>query len=109
MVSDFETSCAFYRDTLGLSERSRVDGWAEYSSPDGFVVGVHTARPDTPLPPEGGVSIGFGVEDIEAVKASLEASGIGFHGPIVDSPPIRLAFFVDPDGYPLYIAQHVGF
>lgn len=110
MVSDMDRSASFYGETLGLTERERVPGWAEYVTTNGqFVVALHTARPGTPLPPQGGITVGFGVADVNAERARLEAAGVPFHGPTVDNPPVRLAFFADPDGYPLYLVEHRGF
>lgn len=108
MVSDFEAAVRFYRDVLGLEEKVRHGNhWAEYATPDGFRVALHEAREGTPLPPSGGVSVGFDVADIDLARAELESRGVKFEGPTITSPPVRLAFFVDPDGYPLYLSQSV--
>jgi len=106
MVSDMDRAARFYREVLGLREKVRFGNeWAEYTTPDGFIIGLHPARPGTPLPPQGGISVGFGVDDIDAERARLEEQGVKFFGPTVDSPPVRLAFFADADGYPLYLSS----
>ena len=105
MVSDMERSIAFYGATLGLEKLVAHPGWAEFAAQDGFRVALHDARPGTELPPKGGISVGFGVDDIDATRAKLEGAGVAFFGPTIDSGPVRLAFFGDPDGYPLYLAQ----
>lgn len=108
MVSDFEASVRFYRDTLGLEQKVRHgDDWAEYQTPDGFVIALHGAREGAPPPPppRGGISVGFDVADIEAARATLEQRGVVFRGPTVDSPPVKLAFFADPDGHALYLSE----
>ena len=54
------------------------------------------------------MSIGFNVtEPLEKEIETLKERGATFHGPIVDNPdePIRLAFFTDPDGNPLYLCE----
>ena len=49
-------------------------------------------------------------DDLESVMTTLKNAGIEFQGPIVEDENTRLAFFADPDGNPLYLAQvlHVG-
>lgn len=108
MVSDFEASVHFYRDTLGLTEKVRHgDDWAEYTTPDGFVIALHSRREDTPPAAGGGISIGFDVGEIRGARAALEQRGVEFRGPTIDNPRVRLAFFADPDGHPLYLSEHV--
>jgi catechol 2,3-dioxygenase-like lactoylglutathione lyase family enzyme len=97
MVSDIDRSKVFYRDVLGLRDKANFSDWAEYGALDGFTVGLHPATPETPFPPSGGMSFGFSVKDIVAVRSELERRGLRFNGPIVQSPPVQLAFFTDPD------------
>lgn len=54
-----------------------------------------------PAPPQ--VSIGFEVEDIRKTAKELEAKGIRFH--FQENEVNILAFFMDPDGTPLYLTQ----
>ena len=54
-----------------------------------------------PAPPQ--LSIGFEVEDIRKTAKELEAKGIRFH--FQENDVNILAFFVDPDGTPLYLTQ----
>ncbi len=54
-----------------------------------------------PAPPQ--LSIGFEVEDICKTAKELEAKGIRFH--FQENDVNILAFFVDPDGTPLYLTQ----
>jgi catechol 2,3-dioxygenase-like lactoylglutathione lyase family enzyme len=105
MVSDMDRSKVFYRDVLGLREKANYSDWAEYAAPDGFTVGLHPATPETQFPPRGGMSFGFSVRDIVAARSEMEIWGVRFSGPIVQSPPVQLAFFADPDGYALYLTS----
>jgi catechol 2,3-dioxygenase-like lactoylglutathione lyase family enzyme len=105
MVSDMDRSKVFYRDVLRLREKANYSDWAEYAASDGFTVGLHPAKPDTPFPPRGGMSFGFSVKDMVGARSELEMRGVRFNGPIVQSPPVQLAFFTDPDGYVLYLTS----
>lgn len=102
-VRDWPRACAFYGETLGLTERFRNDeiGWAEYDI-GGPCFGVERVRPGDQ---EGESLVGrflgvsLKVDDIEGVYESLKAKGVVF-----TSPPERqawggaLAHFQDPDG-----------
>jgi catechol 2,3-dioxygenase-like lactoylglutathione lyase family enzyme len=113
-VRDLEVSIRFYTKVLGLRLRMRAgDGWAEIDAGPGLVIGLHPPEPPhTPAPgTRGSIAIGLNViEDIEAVRTQLEKHGVIFHGPTVEDEHVRLAFFADPDGNALYLAQvlHVG-
>ena len=113
-VSDINLSIQFYTDVMGLKLRMRVgDEWAEIDAGPGLVIGLHPATPPhTPAPgTRGSVAIGFNVtDDLETVMKKLTKLGVSFQGPIVEDQHVRLAFFGDPDGNPLYLAQvlHVG-
>jgi len=106
MVSDFDRAVRFYTGTLGFALAKRYgDEWAEVEA-HGFTIGLHPAGPHGPRPGEGGaLSIGLDVAAIESAKAELESRGVGFDGPIKDDGAVRLAFFADPDGNPLYLCE----
>ena len=53
----------------------------------------------------GSLSIGLGVDDVEASKKQLEDRGVAFTGGIAEDPPMRFAFLRDPDGVELYLAE----
>ena len=105
MVSDLERAVKFYVETLGLKLQYEAPGqWAQVEAP-GLTIGLHPAGEDTPQPGKSdSLSIGFEVEDIAAAAETLEARGIVF-APIVDEKATKLAFFNDPDGNPLYLAE----
>ncbi len=133
MVDDLEKSVEFYGKLLGLYEDLRFgDSWAEMTT-KGLVIGLHPKKigmqtnhngsaspgaatwgheglsnaPKTegpklhPVAPA--VSIGFEVEDIRKTAKELEAKGIRFH--FQENDINILAFFMDPDGTPLYLTQ----
>ena len=101
-VRQWPEACAFYGDTIGLTERFRNDeiGWAEYDL-GGPCFGVERVRPgDTEGEALVGrfVGVSLRVDDIDAVYKSLSDKGVLFLG-----PPEKqdwggsLAHFQDPD------------
>ena len=102
-VRDWPRACAFYSETLGLTERYRNDeiGWAEYDL-GGPCFGVERVQPgDT----EGDALVGrfvgvsLRVDDLDEIYDSLKKKGVQF-----TLPPEKqdwggsLAHFQDPDG-----------
>jgi hypothetical protein len=55
-------------------------------------------------PEEGSISIGFAVDDLERAMGELSKKGVKFSR-VSDDAQVKLAFFSDPDGYPLYLSQ----
>ncbi len=106
MVSDMDRAVDFYTRILGLKLAARVGSdWAEVETP-GLTLGLHPAgdgpKPGTP----GSISIGLVVEgSIETAMGTLEQRGVRFHGPVLDSDAVKLAFFGDPDGNALYLCE----
>ena len=102
-VRQWPEACAFYGETLGLTERFRSDefGWAEYDL-GGPCFGVERVQPGDS---EGEALVGrfvgvsLRVEDIDAVYQPLMAKGVRF-----TAPPEKqdwggtLVHFQDPDG-----------
>jgi catechol 2,3-dioxygenase-like lactoylglutathione lyase family enzyme len=107
-VADMDRSVAFYAGILGLQLTFRAgDHWASIDAGAGLTLGLHPAGDRTPSPGvNGGVTVGLQVdEEIERVVASLSARGVTFRGPVVDEGFLKLAFFSDPDGNELYLAE----
>ena len=107
-VSDMDRAVAFYAGTLGLRLAFRAGPhWATIDAGRGLMLGLHPAGSRTPTPgSKGGITVGFQVDDaIEQVVGSLSDRGVVFRGPVVDEGALRLAFFTDPDGNELYLAQ----
>jgi catechol 2,3-dioxygenase-like lactoylglutathione lyase family enzyme len=133
MVEDLDKSVEFYNGLLGLYEDLRFgDSWAELTT-KGLIIGLHPKKIGAPSgsvaaassststwqhpgmpgapktegkavhPPPPSVSIGFEVEDIRKTAKELEAKGIRFH--FQENEVNILAFFMDPDGTPLYLTQ----
>ena len=107
-VSGMDRAVAFYTDKLGLDLTLRVDDeWAEIDAGDGFVIGLRAAGPGSPGPVgPGGVSVCLNVaEGLERVVQQLVDQGVQLVGAIREEEHVRLAFFLDPDGNPFYLAQ----
>lgn len=108
-VSDMDRAVDFYTKTLGLPLTGR---WGnEYAAIDlgkGTAISLHPANsPHSPKPGSGGaIQVGFAVEKpLDDVVKDLQSRGVVFRGPIVDDVQVRLAFFGDPDGNDLYLAE----
>ena len=59
----------------------------------------------------GATHVAFGVDDIAAAKAELEAAGVAFYSDVnvVDEGVLagwRWVYFADPDGYPLELVEN---
>lgn len=99
-IQDFETSKAFYRDTLGLEEGKQ---WGSMPAQE-FETGNLTIAIMDPTAfgqefrPAGGSSVVLQVDDFDAAKADLESKGVEFVTDKIDSGMCNQAYFKDPDG-----------
>ena len=105
-VTSLDRSIEWYTAVLGFTLLYRRDdiAWCELSTGvDKVNVGlseVEQARG------KGGATLTFGVTDIEAAKAVLDAAGIRQDGDIRDIPGlVRLVTFYDPDDNALMLYQ----
>ena len=107
MVRDFDRALRFYTETLGLNLLYRAgDEWAELMAGKSLTIGLHRWSGHGPQPgAASGLSIGFIVEKIEPAIDSFRKIGVTFHGPVQDNENVKLAFFADPDGNPLYLCE----
>jgi catechol 2,3-dioxygenase-like lactoylglutathione lyase family enzyme len=104
-VSDLERSLAWYRDALGFPEVYRMAdyGWAEVAT---AIKGVSIGLGQTEEIKHGGTVPTFGVENIHAAKAHIEAKGGSFESEPYDiADQVTLVTFYDPDGNPFMLAQ----
>ena len=108
-VTNLDRSIAFYQDVLGFKLLYRRDdlAWCELST-GVDKVGVGLSENETAGGP-GGATLTFGVTDIDAAKAALDAAGVRQDGPIQDIPGmVRLLTFYDPDDNALMFYHVLG-
>lgn len=107
-VSEMDRSVSFYTETLGLRLGFRAgDDWATVDAGRGLHLGLHVAQAHGPKPGQpGGITVGLSVtQPIDDVVAALREKGVAFRGPVLDQGFVKLAFFADPDGNALYLAE----
>jgi catechol 2,3-dioxygenase-like lactoylglutathione lyase family enzyme len=104
-VTDIQQSIDWYQSVLGmeLMYHSKDIAWCELSS-GVSKVSVGLGQVETVKP--GGATLVWGVDDIDAAKAHLDALAIPQDGPIEHIPGlVKLLSFNDPDGNALKFSQ----
>ena len=106
-VSDMNRSVRFYTETLGMKLMQRHgDNWALIDGGPGLSIGLHPATPEVPAGRRGSIAIGLYLEKpIREAVEQLRQAGVSFDGPIKEDVALSLAFFSDPDGTALYLAE----
>lgn len=108
-VTSFDRSIDWYTRVLGMNLLYRMDeiAWCELETGVARVtVGLSQVES---VPAGGGATLTFGVHDIEAAKAALDAAGVRQDGPIADVPGmVRYLTFFDPDGNALMFYQDMS-
>ena len=107
-VYNIDRAVRFYTEALGLKLHLRGgDGWAEIDAGKGLILGLHATHEHSPQPGQrGSISVGLNVtEPLDQIVATLRERGVQFRGPIREDTAIRLAFFGDPDGNDLFLAE----
>ena len=105
-VTSLDRSIAWYQDVLGFTLLYRRDdiAWCELSTGvDKVSVGLSERRE---AGGGGGATLTFGVSDLEAAKAALDAHGVRQDGDIMEIDGlVRLLTFFDPDDNALMFYQ----
>lgn len=103
-VTHLEAAIAFYTQTLGLSLRARQgDRWAEVDA-GSISIGLHPVEPGDEVDSDGGATLSFAVEDLEATLNQLKARGASV-GQIRVAPRGKFAMLRDPDGNWLHFIE----
>jgi predicted enzyme related to lactoylglutathione lyase len=107
-VRDRHASATWYETMLGFELLYHLDeaGWSEMKTKtEGVTLGLGEQSEPTP----GNTVPVFGVADIEAARAALEAEGVRFDGETeVIEGMVSTATFYDPDGNALMLAQDLS-
>jgi catechol 2,3-dioxygenase-like lactoylglutathione lyase family enzyme len=105
-VRNLEATLAWFESVLGfqLIFHAKEHGWAEVGT---SVPGVSIGFSEVEKPEVvGGATLVFGVADIDAARAELEAASVRFDGPTIELPGmVKLATFFDPDGHKFMLSQ----
>ncbi len=104
-VSDLDRAIDWYQSVLGFELDYRMDdiGWCELKSP---VAGVNVGLSVVEKPNPGGATPTFGVKDIAAAKASLEAKDVRIDGDVMTiENMVSLLTFYDADDNALMFFQ----
>jgi catechol 2,3-dioxygenase-like lactoylglutathione lyase family enzyme len=105
-VRNLDSALEWYKKTLGFEVVYKLDdhGWAEInSSVAGVTLGLGESEK---VQQGGGVTVVFGVKDIDAARACLEKMDVRFDGPTRTSAGmVKLATFFDPDGNTFMFSQ----
>lgn len=104
-VADLQKAIDWYQNMLGFELAYRMDdiGWCEVVSP---VANVNMGLSVVEKPNPGGATPTFGVKDINAARASLEANGVRIDGDVVTiENMVSLLTFYDVDDNALMFFQ----
>jgi predicted enzyme related to lactoylglutathione lyase len=97
----------FYSEVLGLKLAYRFgDHWASVEVGKGLTIGLHPASEQSPAGRKGSMTIGLELSgSIQDAMKTLESRGVQFHGMANEGKAGVFAYFEDPDGNTLYLAQ----
>ena len=107
-VSDLDAAIDWYQKVLGFELQYRMDdlGWCELISP---VAKVNVGLSVVESPNPGGATPTFGVQDMNAAKASLQEHGVRIDGDIVTiEGMVSLLTFYDQDNNSLMLYQDLA-
>jgi catechol 2,3-dioxygenase-like lactoylglutathione lyase family enzyme len=107
-VTDLDRSIEWYQNILGFTLLYRVDeiAWCELST---GVPGVNVGLSQNQEVKQGGGATNvWGVADILAAKAHLDAHGVRQDGDIQHIPDmVKLLTFYDPDGNAMMLSENL--
>ena len=97
-VTDMERSKQFYGETLGLPQTGD-QGFPEFKLGDNgflYLLSLEAIGSAFRAPHDAGFALR--VPDVAQAREALEAKGVAFNGPTLDTGVCHMAFFADPDG-----------
>ncbi len=102
-AADLEQARSFWRDVIGLAEKSYAPGWCELELRPGVHLALHpvfhVAALDRRGYDRGGPVLGIRVASLEEMGSLVERSGARALSPVQDIPGGRSRDYEDPDGY----------
>ena len=108
-VTSLDTSIDWYQSVLGFNLLYRADeiGWCELTT---HMAGVNVGLSENREVAQGGGATNvWGVTDIDAAKARLDAHGVRQDGDIQTIPDlVKLLTFYDPDGNAMMLSQSLN-
>lgn len=105
LVSDFEKSLIFYRDTLGLTINSQDTNYTDFKLGETLLAIFQKDQATDMFPAQfmnkgGGLVLAFKVENVQKSCRDLQAKGIEiFEGPKTTPWGQTVAYFKDPDDH----------
>ena len=108
-VPDVETSRVFWREVIGLPEKSASPAWVELELRPGILLALHPVFYPNALIKRGydrgGPVIGIRVRDLEEMSALVLRRGARALGEAQEIPGGSSRDFEDPDGYVFELVQ----
>lgn len=111
-VADVEQSRRFWREIIGLPEKSWSPGWVELELRPGLLLALHPVFHKKALErrgyDRGGAVMGIQVGNLDQMADLLERHGARALGPAHEIPQGRARDFEDPDGYVFELVELAG-
>lgn len=105
-VTDLDRAVTFYRDRLGLSPAMPWGGIGQEFTVGALTVALfQVEKVGMTFAPAVAFSVAWGVSDLDAAIADLQAHGVTFRGPVIENQVCRMAFCPDPEGNLLMLHQ----
>jgi catechol 2,3-dioxygenase-like lactoylglutathione lyase family enzyme len=107
-VTDLDRAVGFYRDRMGLQPTMP---WGNLGQE--FVVGpltmalLQVEKVGMTFAPAVSFSVAWGVSDIVAAMSDLQAHGVAFRGPLIETKVCRMAFCPDSEGNLIMLHQRL--
>jgi predicted enzyme related to lactoylglutathione lyase len=111
-TADVEAARLFWRDVVGLPEKSYSPGWVELELRPGLLLALHTVFSAQALEKRGydrgGPVMGIRVLNLDEMGALVERHGAKALSAPHDIPGGRARDFEDPDGYVFELVELSG-
>ena len=111
-VPDVERARTFWRDVVGLKERSVSASWVELELREGILLALHPVYRQQAMEKRGydrgGPVLGIAVKDLDEMRELLARHSANPLGKINAVPGGRSQDFEDPDGYVFELVERAG-